>query len=344
MRFASQIAAAALAVKDAIAAGATKAQVASLNARLARDRVEGNKIERELGRSIIHGFGSLSHLIGEVQTSGAGGKMLGKLASASDVRSALGTLDQQLHQAGLPTSFIKGLAGENKAILGIVASRNVAGRHLAVANAALGAAEKKLHGDQRAFAGAVTGSFDITSAGTDANGRVSQAGIVAGANQAVTRAKVFYAGMKHLIGMKIFPNRYLRSLLGEGPTAAGVATVQALAHMPMSDLKQLAADNRELSKLGNQLGGLGAGRLDQPGVNAAQQRVDHYEKIEANRQKELVGAVKGLAGDIVDELHRRGLTAKLDIDKGKLALAVATGQNQNAARTRSTPPRPGRRP
>lgn len=340
-RFASQIATAAQAVKDAIAAGATKAQIASLQARLARDRTEGHALERALGRSVLHGFAGLGHLIGEVQTTGAHGKMLGQLSSRSDVRGALGDLEGQLRQAGLPKAFIKSLGDENKAILATVASRNIAARHLAAANAALGKAQDKLHGDDRSFAGAISGSFDITQAGADANGRVTRGGIVAADNQAVTRARAFVAGMKKLIGLKVFPNRYLRSLLGQGPAA--LAEVQALAGMPRAELQQLADDNRQLNKLGKQLGGLGAGRLDQGAVDAAQKRVDKYQRIENRREKHLHTELAHLADRIESKLDHLNLLAKLDFNKGQLALAVRDGQVENSHRTRSTPPRPGSR-
>ncbi|HEX4432854.1 MAG TPA: phage tail tape measure protein [Frankiaceae bacterium] len=343
VEFAKQIAAAALTVKDAIAAGATKAQIASLQARLARDRSDGAKLERELGRSVVHGFAGLGRLVGELQTPEGNGKMAGKIASRSDIGTALGSVEAQLRHAGLPTSFINGLDAENKHILAIVASRNVAARHLAAANTALAAANKKMHTDDRSFAGAVTGSFDITSAVDPNTGRVTRGGIVAADNQAVTRARAFVTAMKKLIGLHIFPNRYLRTLLGDGPTPEALATAQALAGMPHAELLQIAKDNQQLTSLSKQLGGLGSTRLDQPAVNQAQRRVEHYQKIENKREKHLDAALEHFADRIEHKLSDLHMTASLGITKGELAVIVDTGKRQNAKQNRISLPRPGGR-
>lgn len=333
-RFSAQIAAAAAAIAKAAAAGATKAELTSLRGRLHRDEAKGAAIERALGHSIEGGFGKLSILLGHTLSAGAHGKMLGSVATASDVRSLLSSTEAQLRQAGLPPAFITSLRKDNTAILNAVKDRNKAAAHLTTANQALGDAQKAMHGDQRAFGGAVTGSFDITGA-VDSNGRVTRGGIIAADNQAVTRARAFVAGMKKLIAMKIFPGRYLRTLLGDGPTPEALATVQALARMPRADVMQLAADNAALNKLGNQLGGLGATRLDQGKVDAAQKVVDHWERIEAKREQRVHEDLVHLGDRIEQKLEDLHLVGKLGLTKGELALVVETGKSQNAKATRS---------
>jgi predicted nucleic acid-binding Zn-ribbon protein len=105
----------------------------------------------------------------------------------------------------------------------------------------------------------------------------------------------------------------------------------------------LAADNRQLNKLGKQLGSLGAGRLDQGAVDRAQKRVDHYAKIENRREKHLEHELAHLADRIEHKLDDLHLLAKLDFKKGELALAVAEGQSHNAKANR-TAHRPAGRP
>lgn len=280
----------------------------------ARDQLRG-------GRHVVGGVRSLGRLLADMTST------------RSDFASVFGSIYSALRDAGATHQFVTGLKKQDDAILNAVTRRAKAAKRLANANQDLHDAQHKLKTDRRAFGGAVVGSFDITTAGQNADGRVTRGGILASSAQAVTRARAYVKGMKRLIGMHILGPGYLRELLNAGPSA--LPEVQALAGMPRADIVKLAQENRQLNKLGNQIGSLGAKRLDQHGIDVAQRQVNHWERIERERDRKLEKLTHEQTIAIVEALEHLHLVGKLGLTNGQLALLVDTGHNQNAKANRT---------
>lgn len=316
-RFATQIVTAATAVAAAVKAGASAAQVASMDARLSRDEAKGAAIEHRLGMNIRSGAAKL----------GSSADNLNNVASRSDIAGQLKDEEGLLRQAGLPKSFIKSLDSNNKSILNAVGSRNQAAAQLAKANTRLKAAEATLKADRASFAEASTGSFDITSAGQDADGKVTKGSLAAAERQDLTRVRMWVAGIKKLAGLHIFPGTYLRTLAGKGPDA--LATVQALLSMNATELKSFAADQGSIASLAASGASTVATRLDGGAVATAQAQVTLWNGREKTRQQHLDKTLGHFADRVAHELQNLHLTGKLGLTAGQLALIVETGEAQN---------------
>jgi hypothetical protein len=328
LTFVKQMREASTALAAAIRAGASKSQIAGLTNRLDRAESKGFKLERGLGATIQSQGALLGRTVDQSVTVGKDGKLHGAVAGVSDVSGQLHQVETNLRSAGLSSKFIAGLHNENKQILADVASRNSAARHLTAANKAVLAAQAVLTNDRSAFKGAVLGTFDITSAGVNDKGVTTKGGLRAEQKQDITRARAFLTGMTTLTNKKIFPTAYLRALFGKGPDALG--TVQALLSMRAPELRAFARGERSLDSLGNQIGSLGATRLDQGAVDTALANQHTWERREATRQKHLDKALDHFANRISDKLDHLHLTAALGMTKGQLAVLIKTGDNQNA--------------
>jgi TP901 family phage tail tape measure protein len=328
LTFVKQMREASIALAAAIRAGASKSQIAGLTNRLDRAEARGSKLERGLGGSIHREGVVLGRSVDQSVTVGKDGKLHGAVVGAADIGDQLHQMETNLRSAGFSSKFIAGLHNENKQIIADAAARNSAARHLAVANKAVVAAQTILRNDRSAFKGVVVDSFDITSAGTNDKGIQTKGGLRAEQKQDITRARAFLTGMTTLTNKKIFPTAYLRALFGKGPDALG--TVQALLSMRAPELRAFARGERSLDSLGNQIGSLGATRLDQGAVDTALANQHTWERREATRQKHLDKALDHFANRISDKLDHLHLTAALGMTKGQLAVLIKTGDNQNA--------------
>jgi hypothetical protein len=334
LTFVRQMRQASIALAEAIKAGASARQIKSLQDRLDKAGAKGAHDERILGATIRQQGALLGRTVDQTVTVGKDGKLHGAVAGVSDVADQLHQTETNLRSAGLSSKFIAGLHHENKQILADVATRNSAARHLTAANKAVLAAQAVLTNDRSAFKGAVLGTFDITSAGVNDKGVTTKGGLRADQKQDITRAQAFLSGMTKLSGLKIFPAAYLRALFGKGPDALG--TVQALLSMRAPDLKDFAAGERKLNSLGNQIGSLGATRLDQTAVDNAKTNQRTWERREATRQRHLDQALDRFADKVSHKLDHLDLNASLGITKGQLAVIIKTGQNQNDKAVRKT--------
>jgi hypothetical protein len=123
-----------------------------------------------------------------------------------------------------------------------ISDRNRLADKLSRDNQRLADAQKKLADEAAAVKGAITGSFDVTTAGTgfDGNQPITGKNMLAEEKQAATRARVFVAAIKKLKG-KIGAG-YLYQLAEKGPSALPEA--QALLSLNKSDLSAFNAANR----------------------------------------------------------------------------------------------------
>jgi TP901 family phage tail tape measure protein len=256
------------------------------------------------------------------------GQLVGAVKDASTIAAGLTKMDTALQNAGVPKRFIAGLSRANAAILAQVNRRNAAAATLATANKALADAKAKLAEDRTAFAGAVTGSFDVTSAGADANGKVTGGGMRAQQAQAISRARLWLKDIQALVAKKTFPASYIRDLAAKGPDALDQA--QALLSMSSKDLSAFSANERVLSGLANAAGTAAAVRLDQPGVNAAAAAQSRARTAELAQQTKLNGLLRADIQSITREI--RSLHLETKISASQLALLVQTGNNQNKSR------------
>lgn len=260
---------------------------------------------------------------GDVRTLGKLGLSLD--SSRSDIARQLRQVMHDLAAAGAPREWIRSLTAENRHILDAVKSRNHAATMLAEAHERLAAARRRLREDRSSFRGAVVGSFDITSDGADpVTGKITGGSMLAAQRQAVTRAKLFVADLKKLIGKKVFPGAYIRQLAGKGPDA--LPEVQALMSLSPSELRTLAADNRELNRLGRSIGGIAANRLDRGAIDAAQASVATWREREQRRQQHLDHTLDRLANRLEHKLDDLHLEGRLGLTEGQLSVIVDTGR------------------
>lgn len=112
--------------------------------------------------------------------------------------------------------------------------------------------QQRLTDFKSAVSSGITGSFDITTAGTGFDGQqpVTGANILAQANQAAAKARVFVKDVELLRGKVGW--QYLSALAQKGPDALPEA--EALLQLNPAQLKTLQGDNLSLIGSGNALG------------------------------------------------------------------------------------------
>ena len=255
---------------------------------------------------------------------------LGPDKYASSFASNLSGVEQKLAKDGLG-SFVKRLGSENKRLLAEAKARDTAASRLKASTAAVAAAVKVRNDDYASFKGAIFGAWDITSAGQDADGKVTGGGLLASEKQQLTSVRAWSAGMKKLISSRVFPAVYLRTLLGKGPDS--LPTVQALLSLSGAQMKDFANTEKAIGALSygaQSVASLGAHKLDDPAINAAAaiQRAD--ARALANREKALRHDLQDFATRVEHALgHIHGT---FDFNRGTLSLAAKTDEKKTRRR------------
>jgi hypothetical protein len=172
----------------------------------------------------------------------------------------------------------------------------------------------------------VTGSFDVTTAGTgfDGNQAVTGQNILAQQKQAEVRARLFVKDIKALAGK--IGNTYLTQLASKGPDALPEA--QALLSLSKADLKTFNAGNADLSALGSNLGKF-VGTRD---YGAQITKLTKNEQAAAAKVQRDTLLIATQTRDAVRQLKDRPITVITKIDGKVVARTTQTGANKNARR------------
>jgi TP901 family phage tail tape measure protein len=235
-------------------------------------------------------------------------------------------------KAGISSGLAKQLKDENKLLGTEITVRNRLADKLGRDNQRLADAQKRLADEAAAVKGAITGSFDITSAGTGFDGQQPITGLnmLAQLKQSANRAKAFVAAIKALKG-KVGAG-YLYQLAEKGPDALPEA--QALGSLNKSDLSAFSAATASLNTSGNQLGSYIGGmrfggevRRDKATVAADKARLHAENK-----------SIDHLGNRIVKQLengihHLSNPKITVYLDGKKIATAVAQGAKKNGVRS-----------
>lgn len=295
-RFAQQIATAAQAVAAAVTAGASPAQITALRDRLTRDERRGDAIERKLLgqiggsdrrdvlKSLTHPADLIKALTG---TNAQSQRALSHLTSMSDERRSLHQLEADARDAGVSRKFIDSLHHENARLIREVGIRDHTARMLATANSRLIADQKRLATEAKAIQGAVTGSFDITTAGTGFDGQQPITGdrIAAQEHQSLIIDREFFQGI-HKLGAEHLNKTFLRQLAEKGP--ADIDEVRALLAMKPSEITGKGGINdqqAEIAAYGRRLGHYVGERLYGGRIENDRRHVHHLREEERRQDR-----------------------------------------------------------
>lgn len=251
-------------------------------------------------------------------------------SSASAERSAFSGLLDIAKRAGLSGPIVSELKHENKELTQAIKDRNHLDDLVDKANARLVADEKKRAAELKAVKTAITGSFDVTTAGAGFDGSqpVSGGSMIAQEKQAALRAKTFVTDIKKLSGK--VGDAYLYQLAEKGPDA--LPEVQALLSLSPKQLRGFRADEQSLSQSGQSLGQfIGKRRFGgQITDDRAELQLIRHADASAERNVKLLGdrIVKQLEHAVG---HLSNPKINIYLPNGKqLATVVQTGNNHNA--------------
>jgi TP901 family phage tail tape measure protein len=247
-------------------------------------------------------------------------------------QSAFAAMLSVAQKAGISSALVKTLHEENRMLDTEMRARDRIAARLERDTQKLSDALRKRADESRTVKGAVTGSFDVTTAGTgfDGNQPVTGGSMLAQEKQAAARAKLFVADIKKLTGK--VGNTYLYQLAAKGPDA--LPEVQALLSLGKSDLRSFNATQRSLYGSGSALGSfIGSRRF---GAEIAHDRaVVRIDREQLHRENAMIDRL----GHRIARQLERGIkhlsNPQIDVyfDGKKIARVSATGSNRNARRT-----------
>lgn len=221
--------------------------------------------------------------------------------TAAQIQAAETTLANASAKAGGGTRLSALLAADNKQLEIEAAARAAIAVKLTAANTKLSDAITLRNTERTKIAGAVTGAFDITTAGQSSFGTSTAGSILAAAQQDATNAALFKRQIDQLQGLGLDKNE-VEALAAKGFSGAE-ANVLALTGASKSQISLINASVKQLGATGAGLGVDVAGPLYQAGVNAAQGIVNGLKSQEAALDKQMthladvmVNAVKSKLG------------------------------------------------
>jgi hypothetical protein len=256
--------------------------------------------------------------------------------TVDQVNTAFATLRADAVKAGVGSAFLKTVDRLHRETDGLINQRtrieNALGTPPKTATTAydrLATAIANVKAEHDAVKGAITGSFDISTAGADpVTGKVTGAGIVAQAKQDEERVKKFVADATKLKGK--INNAYWGELVGKGPDA--LPQVDALLSLPKASLQELNQAQAGINSAGNQLGNTAGQQLYGAQEKAAQQYVNRLIRQENSVQSQINNHFKRIEKQFthaVDVVSHRPINVYAD---GKIIARVVNEQNKKAAR------------
>jgi hypothetical protein len=245
--------------------------------------------------------------------------------TASQALAAFRQLLSDERKRGLSSGVADTLKAENVKLDKDIQRRNDIANRLGNANMKMLAAEKALATEARTIKAAITGSFDITSAGTgfDGNQPVTLGNIIAQQKQDLQKAKQFAAGLRKLAAEGLNKPE-LRALAEAGPSA--LAQVLALEKATPKQIAGINADERATGNIGAGLGKSIGEDLYGSRVSTDRALVKTLEKRDDRLVKEIAkiaDRIDKLAGDV----GKRPVV--LVADGRQLARVVQTGTARN---------------
>jgi hypothetical protein len=214
--------------------------------------------------------------------------------TAAQARQAFAPLFADLRSIGASHAALARLHASEKVILTDIRERNRAEAHLTDI-------ENRMKAIRASVKSAVTGSFDVTQAGTNPiTGRVTEGSMLAQETQALNRAKKFVKVARTLENRHLV-KAYLNSLVEQGPSA--LPEMEAIAAMPQKMFARFNRQEREIAHLGDVAGG-GLSRHD---LGAQRQHAaEDYHRLRAE--------VKELGKDFGSQLEAAigAISIKLD--------------------------------
>ncbi|HZC50888.1 MAG TPA: hypothetical protein VE441_00110 [Mycobacterium sp.] len=246
-------------------------------------------------------------------------KSLGK--TGADVKSAFSSAVETLKELGASREALHKLTREDNKLAHLVDVRNRD-------EAKLASLRKARRTEIGSIRGAVTGSFDIATAGTgpSSDQRPAFGSIFAQAVQDKNLVKKWAAGLRKLakvFGRSGTGKAMLRRLAEAGPDS--YPQVAALAAANPKQLLNLVATERQISAVGQGVGRLVGGELFNDRIRGARRDV-------ASDRHAVLHEFRLLRHDIVRELRAHPTEVTIKLNDKVIATAVATGTRKNERR------------
>lgn len=220
--------------------------------------------------------------------------------SINPLRAALNQILASAKAAGknLTDSFISQLQGENTRLIGLTKQRDEITKRLEAAQQRLANLRQARAQIVSSVRGAITGGFDITTAGQNDFGEPVTFFDLRGAlATALRNAKSFTRVMKKL-AKEGLPDTLLRQLAEAGPGALPQA--QALLSATPKQLAAFKSQFRQLTTQGTKLGRFIGQDLKGAGIQAAEGLIAGLR----SKRSALVDAIRDLARAMVDQLKK----------------------------------------
>lgn len=235
-------------------------------------------------------------------------------------------------KAGLSKGMAALLKDDNKKLVADIQQRDAIAGRLAKANAKLLAAQRALASEAKAIKAAITGSFDITTAGTgfDGSQQVTLGNIIAQQKQDLNKAKQFAAGLRKL-AREGLNKPELRALAEAGPSA--LAQVLALEQATPKQIAAINATEEATAKTGAALGATVGQDLYGAQIKADRVLVGKFVTNE-NKVIDKISRLGDRMAKLADEVARRPVV--LVADGRQVARIVQTGTRRNQRRTHAT--------
>jgi TP901 family phage tail tape measure protein len=260
--------------------------------------------------------------------------------TASDARSAFQAMLADARSAGLSASAAAAATKTAGKIYSHINTRNALQARLGekptsttTAYDRLATAKANLASERDTVKSAVTGFFNVSSAGTDPNGNdtdVSFARMQAGQTQAKNQIKKWADGIKTLsgtFGKSKAGQSYLKSLAEAGPSS--LPQVNALLDASPGDLAAFVATETDIETTAASIGGTVGTSIFGASVTAAAAAVTHLQNLIAAQNDTIQKLDTKIETGISQGLD--GLKIVID-DKG-VARLVTRGHNKNNRRS-----------
>lgn len=258
------------------------------------------KLEAQLQKAVDQANHQLSKLRAKIDDRDLKSFDKAVKGTAADERAAFHDLLNDALKAGISDKFADFLRKQSKTLQDDIRARNKLAQQLDNATNRLTADTQKLKQEAATVRDAITGSFDITSAGTGFNGsQVTGANILAQQKQAANRAKEFVQDIEKL-SREGLNKAYLRQLAEAGPSSLPEA--QALLSLNPKQFKQLNAEESQILGSGKQLGGFIGDKFfghqvahDKAVVATLKQQLRHADRRTKHAEKAIVDEIRHAA-------------------------------------------------
>jgi hypothetical protein len=195
----------------------------------------------------------------------------------SDARAAFRQIVKDMQAAGAPSKLIDRLRDINGGLDRIIGKRDrlrdalgTPADNSTTAYERLANAIAKVAAVASGARDAIRGSFDITAAGQDDQGKVAGGRVVAQQKQALVRIRKFVGDMDKLKPPRL-NKAYWAQLAGQGPS--GLEEAEALLHMPKAELAQVNRQEAEVARLSRRFGATAGQTVAGGGVAAAREQI-----------------------------------------------------------------------